>query len=40
MGVEIQKTSNFDGSVNWPITNCLLMIKHFGKSLSILLHFE
>lgn len=26
--------------VNWPIIDRLLMIEHFGRSLSILLHFE
>jgi len=26
--------------VNWPITNHLSMTKHFGRSFSILLHFE
>jgi hypothetical protein len=40
MGVETQKTINFDGSVNQPITNRLPMTEHFGKSFSILLHFE
>jgi hypothetical protein len=26
--------------VNWPITDRLPMAEHFGKKLSILLHFE
>jgi hypothetical protein len=26
--------------VNRPITDCLLMIKHFGRSFSVLFHFE
>jgi hypothetical protein len=26
--------------INWPITNPLPMTEHFGKSFSILLHFE
>jgi hypothetical protein len=40
MGVETQKTITLDGSVNRPITNRLPMTEHFGKYLSILLHFE
>ncbi len=26
--------------VDWPITDCLPMTEHFGRSFSILLHFE
>jgi hypothetical protein len=33
-----QRTTRF--RVNWPIIECLPMTKHFGRSFSILVHFE